>query len=101
MDLALAVTVIASPPQDETPSPNTVSFKTLVSFNGPNGAYPIALVQGTDGNVYGITGSNGITGPGGANGGGTFFRMTPAGSLTVLYNFCAQPNCADGSSPIG
>ena len=30
---------------------------------------------------------------------GTFFRMTPGGSLTVLYNFCVQPNCADGSSP--
>ena len=97
--LILSAAVIASPATDETLSPDAVTFKTLVSFNGPNGAYPIAVVQGTDGNVYRITGSNGITGPGGANGGGTFFSMSPEGSMTVLYNFCAQPNCADGWSP--
>jgi uncharacterized repeat protein (TIGR03803 family) len=40
-----------------------------------------ALVQGTDGNFYGTTGY------GGANGGGTIFRITPAGALTTLYSF--------------
>jgi uncharacterized repeat protein (TIGR03803 family) len=84
----------ASPAQDEVPSPDAVIFKTLVAFNGTNGAFPVALAQGIDGNVYGITYG---TGTGGAN--GNFFRMTASGSLTVLYNFCVQPNCADGSSP--
>jgi uncharacterized repeat protein (TIGR03803 family) len=27
---------------------------------------------------------------------GTIFKITPAGGLTTLYNFCAQSNCADG-----
>ncbi len=26
--------------------------------------------------------------------------MTPAGTLTTLYNFCSQPGCADGYSPV-
>ncbi len=25
------------------------------------------------------------------------FKITPAGKLTTLYNFCTQTNCADGS----
>ena len=31
--------------------------------------------------------------------GGTIFKMTPTGQITVLYNFCSQPNCVDGSEP--
>jgi uncharacterized repeat protein (TIGR03803 family) len=90
---------MVSPAQDEQDSPNLVAFKTLVNFNGTNGATPWtfmqALVQGTDGNLYGTT--NG----GGAHSGGTVFKMTPSGTLKVLYSFCAQPNCADGSGPQG
>jgi uncharacterized repeat protein (TIGR03803 family) len=26
------------------------------------------------------------------------FRMTPSGELTSIYQFCSQPNCADGAS---
>ena len=85
--LALAV---ALPAQNQ----HAVTFKTLVSFEGTNGAGPFsALVQDTDGNLYGTTGS------GGTYGGGTVFEVTPSGSLTVLYNFCAQPNCTDGLIP--
>ena len=25
--------------------------------------------------------------------------MTPSGTLTTLYNFCAQSRCADGGAP--
>jgi uncharacterized repeat protein (TIGR03803 family) len=72
------------------------TFTNLVSFNGTNGAYPasMSLVQGTDGNLYGTTPI------GGANGFGTVFRVTPTGTLTTLYNFCAQTNCTDGSEPL-
>ncbi len=54
-----------------------------------------SLVQAADGNFYGTTGY------GGAYGVGTVFRITPSGSLTTLYSFCAggQP-CADGFEPI-
>jgi len=38
-------------------------------------------------------------GCGGESGCGTLFRITPAGTLTTLYSFCAQPNCTDGELP--
>jgi uncharacterized repeat protein (TIGR03803 family) len=71
------------------------SFTSLLDFNGPDGANPWfgTLVQGRDGNFYGTTNY------GGANNAGTVFKMTPAGALTTLYNFCSQPNCADGEFP--
>ncbi len=57
------------------------------------------LVQGADGNFYGTTVccgthlySNFF--------GGTIFKLTPAGQYTVLYDFCSQPNCADGGEAI-
>jgi hypothetical protein len=47
---------IALPAQDAQLSPNTVTFKTLVNFNGANGCSVFGgLVQGTDGNLYGTT----------------------------------------------
>ncbi len=72
---------------------------TLYNFcsqpNCTDGAGTGGLVQATDGNFYGTTGS------GGANNGcpntcGTVFQMTPGGLLTTLYSFCSQPNCFDG-----
>ena len=76
------------------------NFTTLVNFNGANGAapQPESLAQGTDGNLYGTTRK------GGPNNGGTVFKMTPAGALTTLYNFCsttAQAGCLDGTDPAG
>ena len=51
-----------------------------------------ALVQGSDGNFYGVT-------PGGGRySNGTLYRMTPAGQFSVLYSFAGQP--ADGSGPL-
>ena len=32
---------------------------------------------------------------------GTVFEMTPAGTLTTLYSFCAQNGCSDGCVPLG
>lgn len=76
--------VIASPAQTLT---------TLASFDGADGANPLygSLVQGTNGNSYGTTQM------GGANGAGAVFTISPTGTLSTLYSFCAQPNCTDGA----
>ena len=81
-----------------TDSPaQTLTFTTLVNFNGTNGAapQPESFAEGRDGNLYGTTPR------GGASGNGTVFKMTPAGTLTTLYNFCSQPGCTDGNGPSG
>jgi uncharacterized repeat protein (TIGR03803 family) len=72
----------------------TGSLTTLHSFSGSpsEGANPVtALIQGADGNFYGTTAS------GGAHSQGTAFRITPAGSLTVLHSFSGHP--AEGAVP--
>jgi uncharacterized repeat protein (TIGR03803 family) len=71
------------------------ALTTLYSFcsqtNCADGGAPYAgLVQAIDGNFYGTTNL------GGANDGGTVFKITPAGTLTTLYNFCSGENCSDG-----
>jgi uncharacterized repeat protein (TIGR03803 family) len=74
----------------------TGTLTTLYSFGArtTDGVSPVAgLVQATNGDLYGTTPH------GGPNGGGTVFRITPAGTLTTLYGFCAQSGCADGSVP--
>ena len=88
-----ALEAMASPAQ---------SFKTLFSFNGTDGVYPGGpLVQGRDGNGYGLTagGGNYDTCPDG--GCGTVFKITPTGKVTTFYSFCSQANCADGAGPNG
>lgn len=75
-------------------SPNG-TLTTLYSFSGsPDGELPIAaLIQGTNGKLYGTTYQ------GGAFENGIVFEVTPSGNESVLYNFCSQPNCVDGAWP--
>jgi uncharacterized repeat protein (TIGR03803 family) len=77
-------------------------FTTLYNFcsqadctdgDGPNG-----LTLGSDGNFYGTTYYGG-TNPYDGITGGTFFKITSAGTLTTLYNFCSKVDCADGDGP--
>jgi uncharacterized repeat protein (TIGR03803 family) len=76
----------------------------LHSFgNGTDGQLPQAgLIFNPAGNLYGTT-SGGGSGCN-PNGCGTVFELTPAtgGGWTeqVLYSFCSQPNCTDGSTPV-
>jgi len=85
--LCCAAAVIASPAQ---------TFTTLDSLQPKNGVAPEgALVQGTDGNLYGTAIYDG------AHGYGTVFKITAAGKLTTLYSFCANTNCTDGEYPSG
>ena len=71
------------------------SLTTLASFDGADGAFPVApVIQGTDGNFYGTTPN------GGANEDGMVFKITPSGRLTTLYSFCTVPEwCPDGANP--
>ena len=83
------------------------ALTTLYSFctkaNCADGSLPFdALVQGADGNFYGTTGYGGAHCPKNfPTGCGTVFKITPSGTLTTLYSFCAQANCADGTIPYG
>jgi uncharacterized repeat protein (TIGR03803 family) len=43
----------------------------------------------------------GTTADGGGSQVGTIFKLTPTGTLSALYDFCAQADCTDGSVPVG
>jgi uncharacterized repeat protein (TIGR03803 family) len=70
---------------------------TLYTFgftaNGFNGGGPpqAGVILGKDGNLYGTTVSGGT-------GAGVFFKLTPAGAATFLFNFGAGQ---DGQQPCG
>jgi uncharacterized repeat protein (TIGR03803 family) len=73
------------------------TLTTLHSFAGypTDGASPYAgLIQATNGDLYGTTTA------GGANGGGTAFKITLSGTLTTLYSFCSRSGCTDGEGPV-
>jgi len=67
------------------------NFEVLHSFTGSDGQAPFGLIQGRDGNLYGVTLA------GGPQDGGTIFRLSPDGTnFQVLRSFC--PNCRDDAS---
>jgi uncharacterized repeat protein (TIGR03803 family) len=88
---------------------------TLYSFcalaNCADGQTPIALVEGTDGDFYGVTYLGGTpvhpiitktvncSVADSGSGCGTFYRLTSTGTLTTLWNFCAEKACDDGAFP--
>ena len=76
-----------------------VAFELLHAFaidqagGCPGGCSPLAgLVEATDGSFYGTTEG------GGAFGGGTIFKITAAGSFTILHSFSFE--CCDGYRPV-
>src|ERR1700693_2362924 len=84
------------------PSAKAQNLTTLYSFCSQAGCtdganpYTAGVVQGTDGNLYGVTYQGGN-----ANSAGTVFKLTPNGTLTTLYSFCNGYNCPDGWNPVG
>ena len=82
-----------------TPSGTLTTLHTFQGSPGDGAVPSAALVQAEDGNLYGTTQA------GGANqscieGCGTVFKITSSGTLTTIYNFCSQANCADGGQPL-
>jgi uncharacterized repeat protein (TIGR03803 family) len=72
------------------------TFTLLYSFAGGalDGSLPYTgLILGTDGNLYGSTAN------GGTLNAGVLFKITNAGTLTVLYKFCSVSGCTDGFYP--
>ncbi|MGA2580047.1 MAG: G1 family glutamic endopeptidase [Bryobacteraceae bacterium] len=67
----------------------TSTLTTMAVLDQTTGTQPIAgLIQGSDGNFYGVTSA------GGAQNGGTLFEVTSSGTFTTLYNF------SNGSAPL-
>jgi uncharacterized repeat protein (TIGR03803 family) len=78
------------------------TMTTLHNFcsetNCTDGYFPVVgLMRAVDGDSYGTALEGGLT----SSGDGTVFRITPAGTLTTLHDFCTQGNCVDGATPYG
>jgi uncharacterized repeat protein (TIGR03803 family) len=79
-----------------TPGAHGWTLTTLHSFDGQDGGTPNGgLIFDATGNLYGTASTGGT-------GGGTAFEMTPGSNgwaFKVLYDFCLQYHCPDGSHP--
>jgi uncharacterized repeat protein (TIGR03803 family) len=88
-----------------TPSGTVTTLYNFCSqTNCADGAQPLysGILFGINGDLYGTTEFGGTSNNPNCLSGigcGTVFRITPTGKLTVLYSFCSQPNCTDGSIP--
>ena len=80
---------------------STGSFTNICSlYGGTNSFTPeYAMILANDGNFYGTTtyGGAGYNESGGSSGGGTVFKLTPAGEFTLLNSFTGT----NGYQPIG
>ena len=93
--LAIVSLFAATSAYASTPTVNVLFSFPCQNFVCPDGYFPISLIEGADGNFYGVATGGGT----GLNAQGTVFEITPSGAETVLYRFCSQPGCADGSDP--
>jgi uncharacterized repeat protein (TIGR03803 family) len=73
------------------------TYNVLTRLEKGDGLLPRSLVQGPDGNFYGVGAE------GGYNDGGSVFKVSPAGTVTGLYIFCVPKRnfCPDGRTPNG
>lgn len=93
--LSLLFAAAFAPPARADSYAETILFSFPQNADGstPDGQTPFGLIQGSDGNFYGTTLQ---TMSGG--GGGTIYRITPAGDFTLLHSFSGGD---DGSNPSG
>src|SRR5262249_20109725 len=73
----------------------TFNFRTVAQFDGTDGGFPAAaLVQATDGNLYGTTEGGGVIGQ------GVVFKLTLGGTLTKVRSFCYGANGENPQAPL-
>jgi uncharacterized repeat protein (TIGR03803 family) len=80
----------------DTHNKETVLYRFCSKEKCPDGAFPVAgLIRDAAGNLYGTTSSRGLHDAGGV------FKVDPATHQeTVLYSFCSQNGCEDGSDSV-
>jgi uncharacterized repeat protein (TIGR03803 family) len=84
-----------------TPSGNLSSIYVFCSQpDCADGNESSPVILGSDGNLYGTTYGGGSH-AGAQHGSGTVYKMTTAGELTTLYDFCTTASCSDGKAPLG
>jgi uncharacterized repeat protein (TIGR03803 family) len=76
------------------------TYTKLYTYPIGSGAYsgiqaPQVMSQGRDGDLYSTVQNDGTKNV------GTVYKMTTAGALTTVYDFCSLTSCADGSYPHG
>lgn len=77
-----------------TAGKETVLYSFCKQAACADGASPRATpLRDASGNLFGTTEF------GGASNNGAVYELTASGTESVLYSFCSQANCADGSAP--
>jgi len=71
-----------------TASSSAQTFTSLASLSPAEGSFPGSLVQGLDGNLYGVAYFGGTSRYCGKGGCGTLFKLTGAGAITMQHSFC-------------
>jgi uncharacterized repeat protein (TIGR03803 family) len=83
LSIICVTAVIAAPAQ----------VSTVYSFTGKMASYPYwSLVQGTNGDLYGVTISGGTAHK------GSVFKVSPEGKLATIYSFCSENQCSSGGA---
>jgi uncharacterized repeat protein (TIGR03803 family) len=96
--LLFAILFVASALCAKTPKPKMEHQFSCSAKICKNGAGPVALIQASDGNFYGVT-TTSVDGVGKTLAGGTIFSLTPAKKLTLLHTFSGGNPSLDGSRP--
>jgi uncharacterized repeat protein (TIGR03803 family) len=76
-----------------TPSGTLTTLHSFAGYPTDGGNPDAGLVLATNGDLYGTTYE------GEASDAGAVFKITPGGTLKILYSFCSQINCTDGYFP--
>jgi uncharacterized repeat protein (TIGR03803 family) len=90
--VATAGGLLLAPPA-EAKGPEKVLYSFCSQKHCTDGTVPAGGLLESGGNFYGVADG------GGANDGGAVWELTPGGTESVLYSFCALDHCSDGSGP--
>ena len=92
---ACFVALVGAVSSSAAAAPQETVLHSFAGYPNDGGAPTAGLIADSAGNLYGTTLGGGAFG----YGYGTVFKLTPAGTETVLHSFAGYPN--DGESPSG